>query len=668
MKDYIFPAIVFSIAFLMLAIPVLAAENFDDVDSLTVDVDISGRAEIVKETAKARVDKVMVNLSLFPKDDFHQAVEHITFNPKAAVESDASIFIFQSPRETIEYSAVARVRVGDSFVEVKESIPFPIDSLPDEVKPYVLPTEIIDSGDEGINKIASQLVSGEDDLFGAVYSLAKWTRENVNYNLSSVTADVSQKASWVLLERKGVCDEITSLFIAMLRSLGIPAKFVTGYAYTTSPLFPENWGAHGWAEVYFPGYGWVPFDITYGQFGWVDATHIKLKESADPNDASTRYEWVGRDVELKIGELKTTVEVAGKKGKAAPFVEISVRPLKGEIGFGSYNAIEAEVINLRDSFVMAEMQLGAPPEAVIVGNRAKDIMLKPREKKNVYWIIRLDGELEDNFIYTFPLSVRSSRTVGEGFFKSTGGSPRYTLQEIGSIIDQLEEEEEKVYSSKVSLNCTPSRKSLYSYENGVIGCAIKNTGNTPLLGLDVCMAKECEAVDLGISREYEVEFAIDTKKIGKRDERIVARNEKVTRAQDVTIEVLDAPAIDIGMVNLPPSVEFEQEVTLLFEVGKVSYSIPRNLTILVKLPSGEKGWTIDGLLANQSFSMRFKGLDLKKGENEILIEAVYHDGNNREYSTTKKVPLTLENVTFWQGVRLWVRDVGIWVGGVFSND
>ena len=63
---------------------------------------------------------------------------------------------------------------------------------------------IIDSDDKDIIELASKLIEGEDDLFVVVHKLAAWTKNNINYNLSTLTAEVSQKASWVLENRQGV--------------------------------------------------------------------------------------------------------------------------------------------------------------------------------------------------------------------------------------------------------------------------------------------------------------------------------------------------------------------------------------------------------------------------------------------------------------------------------
>jgi len=169
---------------------------------------------------------------------------------------------------------------------VTDKVKFPIKELLDELEIYTRPSATVDSDNKEIIRLASVLAEGEDDLYQVAFKLAEWTKNNVKYDLSTLTASVSQKASWVLRNREGVCDELTNLFIAMARSLGIPAKFVSGIAYTNSPLFEEEWGPHGWAEIYFPGYGWIPFDVTYGEFGFIDPGHIKSKEALDADEPS----------------------------------------------------------------------------------------------------------------------------------------------------------------------------------------------------------------------------------------------------------------------------------------------------------------------------------------------------------------------------------------------
>jgi len=651
---------VFAVFFLLASLGVLAEENpYATASSVVATVDIRGSADVVKEVQSGEMKKATVNLSLFPKEFDGQEIVSQQTTPEASMEDGSAVFEFFYPEDEIEFRMGSKVRTTSPLVQITGKVPFPIVSLPDEVMQYVEPTEVIDADDSSINAVASQLVEGEDDLYEAVFKVAKWTRENVDYNLSSVTAEVSQKASWVLAERKGVCDEITSLFIAMLRSVGVPARFVTGYAYTNSPLFPESWGAHGWAEVYFPGYGWVPYDVTYGQFGYLDATHIKMHEAADPNEASTRYEWVGRDVELELHELETKVVVESFDDGAKPFVQISVEPIKRDVGFSSYNGIEARVRNLEEGYVSAELSLSLPKEVKVMGEKTKDIMLLPGQEKSVFWVVHLDGELDGNFLYTFPTEVSSSRDAnGVGDFKASPNAPPYSLQEIGSILDQREEEEDKTYSSKVSLDCAVSKQKLYVYEESTITCNIKNTGNVVLNGLEVCLKKECEKTTLGITQEQSIDFLVDTKIIGKRDERIVARNAQVSKSAEVAVEVLDNPAIEIKQVAHPAEIKFEDEAALSFVLEKASYSNPREVLVTLDLPNAQRKWTLVEMRQNQGFSTLVNGKDLKEGGNAITILVEYKDGNRKEYAASKESTIVLEDVTLTQKAELFFRGVG----------
>jgi len=107
--------------------------------------------------------------------------------------------------------------------------------------------------------------------------MADWTKETVKYDLKHIEyQSVKEGKLRPCPERWRMWwDNYTVL--ALLRAVGIPGRFISGIAYTESKEFPKNWGAHGWAEVYFPGTGWVPFDVTYGEYGYVDPTHISWK-------------------------------------------------------------------------------------------------------------------------------------------------------------------------------------------------------------------------------------------------------------------------------------------------------------------------------------------------------------------------------------------------------
>ena len=88
-----------------------------------------------------------------------------------------------------------------------------------------------------------------------------------------------QGSAITLTRRAGSCRDFATLFIEAFRSLGLAARFVSGYLY--SPTLPRGQGAtHAWSEVYLPGAGWKGFDSTSGEV--VGNHHIAVSVSRHP--------------------------------------------------------------------------------------------------------------------------------------------------------------------------------------------------------------------------------------------------------------------------------------------------------------------------------------------------------------------------------------------------
>ncbi|NLT74267.1 MAG: transglutaminase domain-containing protein [Chloroflexi bacterium] len=67
--------------------------------------------------------------------------------------------------------------------------------------------------------------------------------------------------------QRGYCDYSASAMVVMLRSVGVAARYASGYGMGTYDYILEKWvvtgqNAHAWAEVYFPGLGWIEFEPT----------------------------------------------------------------------------------------------------------------------------------------------------------------------------------------------------------------------------------------------------------------------------------------------------------------------------------------------------------------------------------------------------------------------
>lgn len=82
-------------------------------------------------------------------------------------------------------------------------------------------------------------------------------------------------------DRQGSCRDLAVLFMASCRSLGLEARFVSGYI-PAPPGEPQH--MHAWSEVLLPEYGWIPFDPTHSE--GVGEEHIPVAAAAAPADAA----------------------------------------------------------------------------------------------------------------------------------------------------------------------------------------------------------------------------------------------------------------------------------------------------------------------------------------------------------------------------------------------
>ncbi len=647
-----------------LLIPIATAEDYSNVKNLLVKTTISSEATIKPTKDNYNIKHLIVNLSFFPQDSFNQDVSRLSTVPPSTIE-DTILFKWESPsEEKLKFTVNAEVRTNNDHIKVNDKVRFPIKELPDELRIYTRPSATVDSDNKEIIRLASILAEGEDDLYVVVFKLAEWTKNNVKYDLSTLTESVSQKASWVLRNREGVCDELTNLFIAMARSLGIPAKFVSGIAYTNSPLFKDEWGPHGWAEVYFPGYGWIPFDVTYGEFGFIDPGHIKSKEALDADEPSTKYQWLGSNVGVETEKLDIKTEVQEATGAMAPLVSLDAGVAKDIAGFGSYNLVEAGVENLKNFYVSTELYLSKPNEVEIIGSDKKQVLLKPLEKKSIYWTIRLIEGLNRNYIYTLPIGVSTLRGItSNSSFKSTADSQIFSLEQVNDILEQKKEEGIKAYSKNINISCDISKKEFYQYEDAYITCILKNTGNVFLERLNTCL-EECEEFDLGIAQEKTINFSVNKSIVGNKEEIIKAFNEQVSKVSYVGFILLDAPEIEIADLEYPEYVSFDDDYSISFVMDKKSWSVPKDIVIDLKQNGFSRKWEIDKLARNEKFTVSLEGNELDM-ENKFEILIGYRGNDGKEYNVEKEFFIRLNDASFPQRIQIFLKRIAKSVVGSF---
>jgi len=131
--------------------------------------------------------------------------------------------------------------------------------VPDDVKEKLLP-------------LAQEITAGAQTPYDQAQAITAYLRKEIEYTTTLTPAPKgTDPLLWVLFDyKKGFCMYYASADVLMLRSLGIPARMVVGFAQgeldergTTYTVRRAD--SHAWPEVYFPNIGWVEFEPTANQ-------------------------------------------------------------------------------------------------------------------------------------------------------------------------------------------------------------------------------------------------------------------------------------------------------------------------------------------------------------------------------------------------------------------
>lgn len=111
---------------------------------------------------------------------------------------------------------------------------------------------------ERIKNLTDSLVQGIEDPYHKVRKIYTYIDETTPWASALEYSTFWNIPEYVLDNKHGDCGMQSLLLITMLRYAGIPAKWQSGWM-----LHPNNVNLHDWAEVYYPGVGWVPVDQSF---------------------------------------------------------------------------------------------------------------------------------------------------------------------------------------------------------------------------------------------------------------------------------------------------------------------------------------------------------------------------------------------------------------------
>jgi transglutaminase-like putative cysteine protease len=114
------------------------------------------------------------------------------------------------------------------------------------------------------------------------------SRINRDFRFDTKATEVSTPVETFFEKRRGVCQDFSHLQIACLRSLGLPARYVSGYLRTIPPKGKARLvgadASHAWCAAWCPGIGWVDFDPTNNCVP--SDSHITVAWGRDYSDVS----------------------------------------------------------------------------------------------------------------------------------------------------------------------------------------------------------------------------------------------------------------------------------------------------------------------------------------------------------------------------------------------
>jgi transglutaminase-like putative cysteine protease len=245
---------------------------------------------------QSAVDMAQHMLHLSPRATALQRVlsHRITIEPQPATvhqSTDAfgnlrSFFAQQAPHETLSVLADSTVQTsaprplpedapwrGMDWERVREHFRYRVQAPYDAAAEFLFSSPVVER-DEAFATWARPAFAPGTPVLSAARALMERIHAELQYETAST--EVSTPPLEALAQGKGVCQDFAHIMIGCLRSLGLPARYVSGYLLTQPPPGePRLIGAdasHAWVAVYVPREGggegeWFDFDPTNNRCG-----------------------------------------------------------------------------------------------------------------------------------------------------------------------------------------------------------------------------------------------------------------------------------------------------------------------------------------------------------------------------------------------------------------
>lgn len=157
---------------------------------------------------------------------------------------------------TFSYDVAERHIAQDDLLAMLE----PYDKNSAEYKEFTgnYPPHIVITDDT--RALAREIVEGETNPVLQASKIFNWISSRYPWAGAREYSTIKNMPEYVMANGHGDCGQVALMYITLVRSLGIPARWESGWM-----LHPDEINWHDWAETYFEGIGWVPTDQSFGR-------------------------------------------------------------------------------------------------------------------------------------------------------------------------------------------------------------------------------------------------------------------------------------------------------------------------------------------------------------------------------------------------------------------
>ncbi len=205
----------------------------------------------------------------------------------------------------------SRIRVHNLPLDISDEsksatvVKFDDTSIRELIWPYLQDSRWVSRHPE-VWREALDITRGIPAVFDQATALMQWIYREFRYEPGATNVNTHLEEAFRM--RHGVCQDFTHVMLGLCRSVGIPARYASGYLYNgPRDSLVGAQASHAWSEVYLPGAGWIGFDPTNNTLA--DERYVKVSIGRDYEDVAPvrgNYQGTGHcrmEVEVEVEKI-----------------------------------------------------------------------------------------------------------------------------------------------------------------------------------------------------------------------------------------------------------------------------------------------------------------------------------------------------------------------------